>query len=165
MTEPAPMVGANEDTITEGGTVFVCAVVVAGNGPGTDVDRTADDGVTDIAQMIDFAAFADGCCFGFDEVANAHTFIKHGFGAQTGKGTDLRIGTNAAMFEARMTVHTRTRADIAVIEHTAAFDIDVVTETDRTLDDNICLNDHITPGADCAVNVDTRRVNQRNARI
>ena len=49
-------VRADENAVAEGGAVFVGAVVVAGNRPRANIDRAAEGGVADVAQMIDFAA-------------------------------------------------------------------------------------------------------------
>ena len=145
--------------------MFVGAVVVAGNRPRADIDRAAEGGVADIAQMIDLAAAADGRRFGFDEIADACAFAQHRFRTQPRERPDLRIRADLAMFQARMAVDARTAGDGAVIEHTAAFNINIVAEADCALENHIRLNHHVAPGSDRAMHVDARRVNQGNARI
>jgi len=43
---------ADEDAVADGGAVFLVAVIVAGDGAGSNVDAGADRGVTQVAEMV-----------------------------------------------------------------------------------------------------------------
>ena len=144
--------------------MFVGAVVVASDRPRADIDRAAEGGVADVAQMIDLAATADVRRFGFDEIADAYAFAQHRFRPQPREWPDLRVGAHLAMLQTRMAVDARAAGDGAIIEHAAAFNIDVVAEAHRAFQHDICLNHHIVPGTDRAMHINARRINQGNAR-
>ena len=93
-------VGADEGSVADGGGVLEGAVVVAGNGSGTDVDACADDGVAEVGEVVGLGAFADGDLFGLAKVADVGLLADARLGAEVGVGAeDGSVPTSA---ESRM---------------------------------------------------------------
>ena len=121
-------VGAYEDAIADGGEVLVDAVVVAGDGSGADVDSVADDGVTEVVQVVRLGALAEGQLLGLDEVSDVRVLADSALGAEVGVGAeDGSVGDGGS------------------VEDAAVADGDVVAEL-RVLNDGV--------GADSALGAD-----------
>src|SRR5690606_38365231 len=70
-------VGTDEGTITDHGLVLVHAIVIAGNGTGTDIHLFTYLGIAQIGQMIGLGILAHHDVLGFNKIANLGMFLEY----------------------------------------------------------------------------------------
>ena len=81
-------VRTDEGAILDDGTVLVHAIIIACDRTGTDVDILSYRAVSDITQMVDFAAGIDIAILDFDEIADVRMISDVGTGTDSGKWAD-----------------------------------------------------------------------------
>ena len=77
--------------------VLGCAVVVAGDGAGADVDIRADRGIAEIGQVVGLGARAERRLLELDEVADVRLLADVGVRPQVRERADARAGCDASI--------------------------------------------------------------------
>ena len=84
---------ADERPLADGGAMLGAAVVIAGNGAGSNIGVGADNGVADVAQMIGLGAGFDRGFFDLDEIADAGAVAEPGARSLANGPTDTPLPT------------------------------------------------------------------------
>ncbi len=79
---------ADEGIRADTGDMLVHAIVIAGDRTGTDIGLLADEGITDIGEMVDLGAGADLGLLDLAEIADLGALAEIGAGAQSCIGAD-----------------------------------------------------------------------------
>ena len=108
-------VAADEAVVTDLGAVLVIAVVVDNDRAAAEVDALADGRVTDIGQVRNLGAVADGGLLQLYEVADAAAVTDHALRADIGKRTDRGIATDGGFINLRI-VYRGACADLGLFE-------------------------------------------------
>src|SRR5258705_9194469 len=98
-------IAADKNAIADPGLMFIYAIVVAGDGTRADVGLRSEPGIANIRKMWNFAAFADHCFFGFNEISDARTGFQMRAAAQSRKWPDRGSIFKTTLFDQRMRLH------------------------------------------------------------
>uniref|UniRef100_A0A914YBS6 Uncharacterized protein n=1 Tax=Panagrolaimus superbus TaxID=310955 RepID=A0A914YBS6_9BILA len=146
-------VGADERVVADGGGRLVHAVVVAGDGAGTDVHPAADHRITQIGEVIGLAADTEGDLLGLDEVADVHAIGQHGTWAQARERTDQCRAFGDHAFQITMRAYFGARAESDVLQPVERTNGGAVTEHDVAFENNIDVDQHIAAHGDGATDI------------
>jgi len=158
-------IGADKHPVTNAGQVLGVAIVIAGDGPGTDVDRAPDLGITDITQVVDLAAFANSRFLGLDEVAHLGAVANSGLWPQSCKRPDAAVGPDLGGLDDAVRLDRAAGPDQRISQHAVRANPHPVTQHHCALEDHADIDEHIASDLDLAAQVETGRVGQGHSLI
>ena len=157
-------VRADAHFVADNGTVLVHAVIIAGNRACADIGVRADGRITDIRQMVRFAAAPDGAVFHFHEIADVHVVRQFGIRAQARIRADVRMAAHGAVFQMRKRMDNRARADDCIFNHAVRADGDAVAQHHAAFQNAVRVNHHVFAVLQAAPDVEAWRIQQCYAR-
>ena len=120
-------VGAYKGTVFDAGDRLVDAVIVAGDGAGTDVDATTDDAVAEIAEVVCLAVFADRGFLDLDEIADMRAAGQFGARTQAGERADDARTMGDYTLDIAMRMYHGTGGELHVFQPAECTDAHVIT--------------------------------------
>src|SRR6185369_4652384 len=147
-------VGADEAVVLDDGAALGGAVVVAGDGAGTDVHLGADVGIADVAEMVRLRAPADAARLHLDEVADVHLVAEAVARAQARKGAEAAARADLGVLEVREGEDLGAGPDAHVAQEAVGADAYAVGERDLAFENAIDVDRYVGSAGELAAYVD-----------
>src|SRR5690606_7097432 len=112
------------------GFMFIHSVIVARDGTGTDIYVCAQLSVADVAEVVDLAAFANDCLFGFDEVAHFSAFGKARSRSNSRKWTYMTFLSDLCIIDHTVGFDMHTISDNSIFDYAVGSNSDVIAQSD-----------------------------------
>src|SRR5690606_7754832 len=156
-------IGADEGAVADAGGRLVHAVVVAGDGAGTDVDAGADLGIAQVAEVVGLAAGAQAGLLGFDEIADVHALGQLGAGAEARVGADAGGTVAEHAFQVAMGADLGAGGQLDIAQPAERADAHAVAKHHPAFEHHVHVDLDVAAGLDRAAQVEAGRVGQAHA--
>ena len=135
-------IGADEDIVFNDGAMFLGAVVVAGDGAGTNVDTCAHGGVPDIREVVGLAVGTNLAVLHLCEVADVAALCQARAWPQSGKGANNSLWSQNGTIEMTKGLDSCPGTNLDIAQHRIGTDLRAVTQHNRPLKDSANVDAH-----------------------
>ena len=142
--------------------MLVGAIVITGNGTGTNIHITAELGITNITKMIDLATWSNINLFGFYKVAYFSILGQPCSGSQPGKRTHLTTSGNVGIFNYTISVNDHTIANSGINNLYIRTNLNTIAQRHFALKHSVHINKDILSMTNLTSNINARRICQRS---
>src|SRR5487761_2179275 len=156
-------VRADEGVVLDDGAMFVCAIVVAGDGARTDVHPAAHGAVADIAQVISLAPFAYLAILDLYKISDMRIVVQFRPGTQPCVWADVAVGTYLTIVDVTEWRNLGSLSNGCITNDTVSANSHEVSQVYLAFEDATDVDLDIAPANEFASHIDTSRIRQRHA--